>query len=285
MIPSLLLERILMPHRLRERRDWLAAESPVVVMGRGKSGTRLLAWALQLLGIAMGATERLKTGDFDDNRFLQTVKSLARRNLAVERPEEVRQGDQLRLQWEFARILRRLPGSVGSRDWGWKWPETYLIAPYVLATFPRARFIHLVRDGRDLAFKRHLTDDPGRPLGRAILSHVGALHLPHHLQAARSWQFQVERYRRFAPSIPQAQRHELTYEALCHRPAEEMGRVAEFLGLPLTEACEAYVSTHFSLEQVAQFNREDGAAVQEVAAAIGDTLRAYGYLPAAGDVA
>lgn len=283
MIPFLLLERILKPDRIRERRERLAQESPVVVMGRGKSGTRLLAWALQMLGIAMGATERLKTGDFDDHRFLQTVKSIACRNLAVEGLQELRQGDLLRLQWEFARIRKRLPGSVGSRDWGWKWPETYLIAPYVLATFPRARFIHLVRDGRDLAFKHHLTDDPGRPLGRAILSRVDALHLPHYLQAARSWQFQVERYRRFAPLVPQAQRHELTYEALCHRPLEEMGRVAEFLGLPVTEACEAYVSAHFTLEQVAVFNREDSAAVQEVQAAIGDTLTAYGYLPPAGD--
>lgn len=277
MLPAF-LEPVLTPARVRARAQALAAERPLVIMGRGKSGTRLLAWACQHLGVAMGATERLATGDLDDRHFLQTVKRLARRNLGVEALPDVRPGDLLRFQRQIARVRERLAaGGLPPGGWGWKWPETYLIAPYILATFPHVRFLHLVRDGRDLAFKRHLTDDPRRPLGRALLARLDALDQPHHLQAGRSWAFQVERFHRFAGTLPADQHLQVTYEALCRDPVEEMGRVAGFLGLPLTDACRAYVRETFHRDLIGAWRTADPALVREVEAAIGPTLATLGY--------
>ena len=102
--------------------------------------------------------------------------------------------------------------------WGWKFPETYLIAPYVAATFPQARYVHLLRDGRDIAFKRHLTDDPKRQLGKKLLVAQRALALPHHIQTAISWAFQVERFEQFRQSCQAARIFDIKFEQLCERP-------------------------------------------------------------------
>ncbi|MFC1596785.1 hypothetical protein ACFL5Q_02455, partial [Planctomycetota bacterium] len=66
------------PSRLARR---LAVEMPVVVMGRGHSGTRLVAWAIQKLGIRMGAVEDVSTGDVQDRRFSRTIKRIAAASL------------------------------------------------------------------------------------------------------------------------------------------------------------------------------------------------------------
>jgi hypothetical protein len=53
-------------------------------------------------------------------------------------------------------------------------------SPYITKTFPHARYMHMVHDGRDIAFKYHLTDDPKRKLGNRILTLQNALTLPYH---------------------------------------------------------------------------------------------------------
>jgi hypothetical protein len=55
---QLWLESVLAPQRIVDRRERLAVEHPVILMGRGKSGTRLLAWACTALGVAIGASPR-----------------------------------------------------------------------------------------------------------------------------------------------------------------------------------------------------------------------------------
>jgi hypothetical protein len=274
----LALERLLVPGRPAARHERLAAERPVVLMGRGKSGTRLLSLACGQLGVALGLTPRLPAADIDHRGFRQTVKWLARRNFAAESLAQVPPGDVLRFEQAMERawrlLRRRAPGASA---WGWKWPETYLITPIVYAAFPQGRFIHMVRDGRDVAFKRHLTDDLRRPLGRAMLEHLGIVDQPRHLQAARSWQYQVEAYLRFAARIPAEQRLELTYEDLCRSPVETVGRIAGFLGLPFTAASQDWVAQNIQARDLSQFRRAPPEQVREVETLIGGTLTRLGY--------
>jgi hypothetical protein len=62
-----------------EMREYLAAQEPVVLMGRGHSGTRVLAYAVQALGVNLGFTDRMASGDPEDTRFRRGLAKLARR--------------------------------------------------------------------------------------------------------------------------------------------------------------------------------------------------------------
>ena len=272
------LERRLSPGHGAARRDFLRRQRPVILMGRGKSGTRLMAWACAKLGLSLGTTETLPAGDIDHRPFREVIKALARRNLDVQTLGELREAELILFQksaYEALHWLRRQPG--GERGWGWKWPETYLIAPYVFATFPHGRYIHMVRDGRDIAFKHHSTDDASRKLGRAVLAHLDMSAAPRYLQNAVSWEFQVNIYRTFAQVIPPAQRFEMTYEQFCSDPQGMMQRIAEFLQVPMTDACRAYIDGTLTSGQIAQYRDADPAHLAAVEARIGPTLRALGY--------
>jgi len=278
------LEARIRPGRIRAYQSLLEREKPVLVMGRGKSGTRLVSWAISNLGVALGTAENLPAGDINHRPFRQVVKKLAQRNLGTNSLKGIHQGDLAWFQGAVFRVWRMLAqqGEL-ALGWGWKWPETYLITPYVFKTFPNARFIHVLRDGRDVAFKNHLTDDSNRSLGKALLTRLGALGLPRYLQSAFSWQFQVERYMKFSRHIPVEQRFELKYEELCGDPVGTMERIAAFLGVPMTEACRTYVLRELTATQISQFSKQDPEKIAEVENAIGETLSALGYtLTAAG---
>jgi hypothetical protein len=58
----------------------------------------------------------------------------------------------------FERHLQGVNGSAG-RPWGWKLCETVYALPVLDYCFPGARFIHLIRDGRDVAFCDHKAPD------------------------------------------------------------------------------------------------------------------------------
>lgn len=259
---------------------------PVVVVGRGHSGTRLLVAAIEALGVRLNLdSERRHTGDIQDRRFTKIIKTLARREV-VRRwgdvPPRVPGAERALLAFALRRVQKTM--SPGSLRWGWKFPETYLIPWHVDAVFPDARYVEIVRDGRDLAFKHHLTDDPHRKLGRAVLARARALDEPHHVQAARSWAMQVERFRAFASQRPDRV-VTISFEQLCTDGAAVMTRVADLLELDMTDACAQLLAKAVNPAKIAQHRSEDPERIAEVERAIGDELARCGYADRAGPIA
>jgi len=246
-------------------------------MSRGRSGTRVVAWTCNELGLSFGSTAwRRPSGDPTDARFTQAIMQVALDSRGVTRSSQVRSSDLERLQraaYAFYRWLR-----PGPRGWGWKFPETYLIGPVLLRAFPKTRFIHLVRDGRDVAFKEHLTDDVAWPITRQLLAGTDFLNRPRYLNAAVSWARQVEQFEAFKPEIPPTQLLELRFETLCQAPLESGARIADFLRQPLTPECRAYLAKEVDASRVGQFLRQDPGKVAEVTALLKPTLERLGYL-------
>jgi hypothetical protein len=260
--------------KIKEQADFLSTLQPVLLMGRGHSGTRVLSFACIRLGIQLGTSTA--TGDADDRTFTRTIKKIAARNLASGTPDCVSEKDLIRFQNAVFKYYK----TIGSPRtlWGWKFPETYMIGDYVARTFPNARYIHLVRDGRDLAFKQHLTDDPQRKLGKILLSHIDAMNQPHHLQAALSWAFQVDRFDTFRAKLNSNQIYDMRFEDMCREPMVAMQGLCDFLNIPMTERCEHYITKQLDGSKIEQHKSEDPAKIQEIENTISSPLKRYHYL-------
>ncbi len=250
-------------------------ESPVVVLGRGHSGTRLLAWTLERLGVRMGARPDKPTGDVQDRRLTRLIKRLAYR--AIDRPPTAAPTPRERSR--LARALARYRRSLGAdtTHWGWKFPETSLIGPAVQACCPSARYLHIVRDGRAVALRRHLTDDPHRRLGHKVLAACGALELPPPLRAARSWAWQLERIAAFLRTIPPARRLEVRFEQLITQPRESLERIARFVERPTTPALHAWLARTVDPTKANELDRLDRPTRTAIEQELGDALNRWGY--------
>ena len=60
--------------------------------------------------------------------------------------------------------------------WGWKLPQSVLCLPVIDRLFPDARFVHMIRDGRDMAFSRNQND--AAAFGEFIFARRGPDQMP-----------------------------------------------------------------------------------------------------------
>ncbi|MGH7550631.1 MAG: sulfotransferase family protein [Gemmatimonadota bacterium] len=100
--------------------------------------------------------------------------------------------------------------------WGDKTPGYVLEIPTLIEIFPDARFLHLIRDGRDVA-----------------LSFFKAPFGPINIYgAAEYWARFVSAGRRAAINLPSGSYMETTYEALVTEPEPALRRICEFIDEP-----------------------------------------------------
>ena len=164
-------------------------------------------------------------------------------------------------------------------------PETSYVLAAALAAYPRARAVHVVRDGRDvvcsllergwLGDDRTGGDDAGLPYGghaRFWVEPERAEEFARASEATRAaWAWR--RYVTAARAAPE-RTHELRYEELVANPAEAAARVAAFLGSDPEPLAESFGLVHdrsagrwrrdLDSEQVADVEREAGALLREL---------------------
>lgn len=126
----------------------MRVDSPIAIGGVGGSGTRVVAELVRRLGVFTGDN----LNKFNDNldfpgldRFLRITPDPVRPLLL---PGEVA---------EFARIMRAgldRHAEYGA-GWGWKNPPNYLFLEQFAAHLPNLRYIHVIRDGLDMALSRN----------------------------------------------------------------------------------------------------------------------------------
>jgi hypothetical protein len=123
-------------------------------------------------------------------------------------------------------VLRQFYGAYAARHakprWGDKLPQNLLRMSTLAAMLPEARFVHIVRDGRDVALSWRLT--PFRPADAA-----DAL--------VERWAERIREGRRQAQGVPYLEIH---YEALIAEPARTLADVCTFLELPYDDAMLRY---------------------------------------------
>jgi hypothetical protein len=110
---------------------------------------------------------------------------------------------------------------------GEKTPDYVRRIPLLASLFPWARFVHLIRDGRDVALSVLEWAGPQKGPGKLELWETEPV-----ATSALWWRRQVKSGLAGRTAVGFGRYVEVRYQDLSSRPAAEMQRVAEFLGLP-----------------------------------------------------
>jgi hypothetical protein len=220
-----------------------AAGPPVIVLGVRRSGTTLLRVML----------DRNPALAVPDESYF--VPQLARRHRGTVDPasfvDDLRRLPTL-VEWGLSPevIARRLRAGMttgeaisavfaayaaerGKPRWGDKTPLYMQHLPLLERLFPEARFVHLVRDGRDAALS-FLSVPAG-------IMTAGWGHPRDAAGFASQWVTDVRAARDLAARVGRGRYLELRYEALVADPPTEVHRVCVFAGLDYDDEMLGYV--------------------------------------------
>lgn len=242
-------------------------DAPVIIIGMHRSGTSLTTRLLRSVGISMGGillenTEALNFQHLNRRMFavaggdwstvepvmaaMRDADFVARQTDAMRRAVfagRVQVGRDVGLISYLDHLLWQWMYRAGRQMWGWKDPRTTLTFPVWLRVFPQARFVHIIRNGIDVAislnrrtkaqqrcwWQRHTLEDY-RP---ETLSFAQCFHL---------WELYLSFFFEQQTLIPPGQLYEMRYEALLDEPEAQLRALVDFLSYPtdaarLAEAC------------------------------------------------
>jgi hypothetical protein len=118
----------------------------------------------------------------------------------------------------------------GKKLAGEKTPRYARELPTLHALWPAARFIHLIRDGRDVCLSFLDWAKSPRIVGRFLPWTQDPI-----ASAALYWEWHVRLARRAAFSLPSDLYREVRYEALVAQPREQCAAICTFLDLPFSD--------------------------------------------------
>jgi hypothetical protein len=133
--------------------------SPIIIGGTGGSGTRAVQTILEVAGIFMGRNLNISKDAMDFGPFLESsIDDIVSYNRTLDYsladfPEAFIQKKLAALSAIASNYAKDIP--AGAIGWGWKNPRSIYILPLIHALYPSCHFVHVVRDGRDMALSRN----------------------------------------------------------------------------------------------------------------------------------
>lgn len=218
-------------------------ESPLILIGMGRSGTSITTELLAACGLFAGRNQ----GRHAEAAFFQRLNRAVLRAAGAswEEPEPYLAARRdpwfvERTTQELADAVRRGFGSgflTLSRRWslrlgrpfawGWKDPRTCLLLPQWLRIFPGAGVLHVIRHPQSVAGslsrRERLHRQQGKPVTDALLEMERPLQL---------WELYVRECLAFRDLGPRY--HELRYEDLLADPPGRLAELCRFAGLTPT---------------------------------------------------
>ena len=256
----------------------VSESDPILIGGTGGSGTRVYALLLEAGEVYMGPD---RTRPEEPRGILPFTRSFTPRLIARTRSVTYRVDDVPESLWsEASGELRSFATHVRERcppefeRWGWKHPRNLYLLPLFARLFPNFRFVHVVRDGRDMALAG--TQGQLKKLGPWLLP--GSTGLPVWTESVRLWSLVNIAVSDWCENNLGSRYVCSRFEDLCSHPREEVSRL--FGGLDLA-ADEAMIESASHLVRVPESLgrwRQMEADKRHTINAIGeDGLRRFGY--------
>jgi len=207
---------------------------PLIVLGVSRSGTTLLRVMLDRSpGIAIPDESffvpllaRRHGRTIERKRFLDDLNRIPALPAWGVSPEDVapRLRSGMKTGEAISAIFESYATKVGKPRWGDKTPMYMRHLPLLEKLFPDARYVHLVRDGRDAALS-FLEMPPGTYT--RTWAHPGDA-----AQFACLWRKEVGDARLLGQRIGPGRYLEVRYEDLVVAPLQVVGSICDFAGLP-----------------------------------------------------
>lgn len=226
--------------------------SPIFIVGNPRSGTTLLRLMLTNhrniiippeCGFAVWFYEKYHSSHFDEAviaafvRDLSTARKIETWNLDFGELEKyLLASNAVSYSQVVSSVYQFYGRSVGKifHRWGDK-NNFYLHHILTIYTmYPSAKFIHIVRDGRDVACSY-------QALGKSRIESKYAPNLPVNIhEIAQEWVQNLQIIRNSFKQLPPEQVFEIRYEDLVSNTEQELRRLCNFLGEPYDAAMELY---------------------------------------------
>ncbi|HPA17695.1 MAG TPA: sulfotransferase [Verrucomicrobiae bacterium] len=259
---------------------------PIVVYNKSHSGSRLLANLLEASGIFLGANLNESRDSLD---ILRLVESLVGQYYPDYGPlwKNPRDGGELA---DLARSAfdAHLEGCWPGQPWGWKLCETAYVLPVIDRIFPDAKYIHLIRDGRDVAFCDHQA--PNTAFWRKIYFDTDRIRVWHgdrlkkeqylrrsHVYNAIHWTNSVAVGRAYG-AMMRERLLEVRYEDLCLSFDKTAREILRFAGIARPEPAIRAVAPSVRTASIGKFRAAHKRQLQEVLAIEKPLLLSLGYL-------
>jgi hypothetical protein len=271
-----------------------ADQAPVVIFGTGGSGTRVLQLLADRAGYFMGANLNAPGDSLEVGQFMQRWlnRYLTKSNWIEEMCRESgpgKFGHPRAMANDFRSAIESHRAGLEDGPWGWKSPKTILMLPFVHEMYPAMKAVHLVRDGRDMAFSRN--QNQVRAKGHKVLS-AADLEQRRPIRSIKFWaRVNVAAARYGTTRFVNGNYLRLRYEDVCSDPGEAVVRLLDFLDCPASrESMRAVASEVVQPSPSTTGSRmgrrpswkekkeKNPALAEEIQRAGADALREFGYL-------
>jgi Sulfotransferase family len=241
---------------------------PYIIGATGGSGTRVVAQVARAGGLYIGVklnppADALALAHYS-NRWINTFMTL--RNSPG---TEAAMVDDLKIVLE--EHLRTLEPTA--RAWGWKEPRSSFLLPFFHTHFRDLKFVHVVRDGRDIAYSANQNQLAKH--GSVMLAESEA-QWPQPFQTIAVWSRLNLSVAAYGEQNLPKQYLRVRFEDLCHQPVEIIRRILQFLDLTGSpeELARREVSSRASL---GRWRTHDATTVEALQRVGEEALRKFGY--------
>ncbi len=123
---------------------------PVVMGATGGSGTRVVARVARRGGLFIGTNLNPAEDALDIAQYYDRWINAYYQHVHGSGPDV-----ETEMRAELMRLLQQHRSDSDSGAWGWKEPRSLFLLSFLGRALPGLRFVHVVRDGRDMAFSKN----------------------------------------------------------------------------------------------------------------------------------
>ena len=209
-----------------------STQGPLIIGGTGGSGTRAVAKLLIQSGQVYLGRNHNKALDCLDFKSLydRYIPDFLPHFYAKQNLDSIDSASYSKLTTKVSECLelylKQIESPLTQPVWGWKGPRSLFLLPLLHSIFPTMKYLHLIRDGRDMAYS--LNQNQLRLYGQLSLAADVLIQSPAQ-QSIALWQKANLTAAEYANSTMPNQYLCIRYEDLVFKQEETINKLADFI--------------------------------------------------------